>query len=267
MRRRGRSSSLPRPITVMAQFPAPQAWPPYDPYKPPPFEYTPQELLWNPYRGQTPHPPMQRQPEGLAFFSWPSTSTVDSISSSLEMPEPNTKPKKSIFNSFRRKSVGPDGHLHVTLIHSRPPAVIYDVRSPSSAISRTTHPTTAISHNDRAQLATSPPRQRMRITCELMPWSISVSNPAGVTCGDVFDAIYKCLNRRVRRSEWLIAQESLQEKVIRAFAWRCYNAPGPPGYEEQQGPKRVDWLLKKTVFKGLSHSGEEDTWVLHLGHH
>jgi hypothetical protein len=224
-------------------------------------------LPWNPYHHQTPHPVAQPQPESFSYFAWPSTSTVDSLPSSLEPPKFNGKPKKGIFSSLRRKSHAPDGHLHRFLLHSRPVSVVYDVRNPPVTACLATNPPTPLSPTDRAQLATSPPRAFMRITCDLMPWSIDVSNAAGVTCGDVFDAICAAMQRRVRRSEWLIAQESLQEKIIRAFAWRCYSALGPPGYEEQQGPKRVDWLLKKTVFRGISHGGEEDTWVLHLGSH
>jgi len=115
-----------------------------------------------------------------------------------------------------------------------------------------------------------------------------------ITLGHLLDTVHAFLQRRVRRSEWLIANERMQEKVVRAFAWRCYNSPGPRGafqtgplftskwrnanqplgylgIEERQGPKRVDWLLKRTVFRGLSriHGGGEgeEEWELHLGQH
>lgn len=219
-----------------------------------------------------PQPSVPPQPQGYGYFQWPSTSTVDEIPDEFKgrpaTPAPSVRSKKGggLFSSLRRKIAGPDAHLHMLLLHARPSPLIYDVRNVPTTAGRANAPG-PLTHSERAQHATSPPRTFLRITCDLVPWTIEITRPQGVTLGDVLDAVYADLHKRVRRSEWLIAQDGLQEKIVRAFAWRCYNSTAPRGFEEQQGPKRVDWLLKRTVFRGLSHGPDESTFVLHLGQH
>ncbi|KAH7097822.1 hypothetical protein BKA62DRAFT_623406 [Auriculariales sp. MPI-PUGE-AT-0066] len=249
---------------------------------------------WSPYaQYHAPQPNVPPVPQGYGYFQWPSTETVDQIpeddtdvsgsgSSGSEKKSyssddlPHLKNKNSngsrggLFSGFKRKFAGPDVHLHTLLLHARPAPLVWDIRNAPMAASRGSTPGRTLSAHDRAQFATAPARPFMRLTCDLMPWSIDVcAKPgvSGVTVGDVLDAVHAALQRRVRRSEWLIASERQQERIVRAFAWRCYNAPGPRGVEERQGPKRVDWLLKRTICRGLSRSGDGETWVLHLGEH
>ncbi|KZV85228.1 hypothetical protein EXIGLDRAFT_699701 [Exidia glandulosa HHB12029] len=234
---------------------------------------------WAPYpqyavqQYHAPQPAVPPQPQGYGYFQWPSTSTVDEIPDDHKggrpkTPAPSMRSKKGgMFASLRRKVTGPDTHLHMLLLHARPSPLFYDVRNIPTTAVRAGGPGVGLPPAERAQHATSPPTTFLRITCELIPWSVEITRAKGITVGDVLDELYAMLHKRIRRSEWLIAQDGLQEKIVRAFAWRCYNSAAPRGYEEQQGPKRVDWLLKRTAFRGLSHGPDESTFVLHLGQH
>ncbi|EJD35113.1 hypothetical protein AURDEDRAFT_117455 [Auricularia subglabra TFB-10046 SS5] len=271
-RQRSKSVSYVQP-SMSAAPPPSYAQVKADPYA---TGYVPAGLpSWAPYQYpayHAPQPTVAPQPQGYGYFSWPSTSTVDKIPDEHKgrsrTPAPSTRAKKGgLFSSLRRRVTGPETHLHMLLLHARPSPLLYDVRNPPTMATHGNHPIRALAPLDRAQPATSPPRAFLRLTCELMPWTLEIARPQGVTVGDVLDELHALLHKRVRRSEWLIAADGLQEKVVRTFAWRCYNSTAPRGFEEQQGPKRVDWLLKRTVFRGLSHGPDDDTFVLHLGQH
>ncbi|KZT33303.1 hypothetical protein SISSUDRAFT_1037131 [Sistotremastrum suecicum HHB10207 ss-3] len=166
-----------------------------------------------------------------------------------------------------RKDCPPDKSLTMNIpaihpilsSHATSPRIHYDIAAPPSTIS-----------SDLSEPATIPPTPHLRIACELVPWTIEVSNTqsvTGVTCANVFEAIYSTLRHRIHPDEWERISPKQREKVSEAYYRRCSRTMVRSEKEEQsRGVRRVDWLLKQTKFIGLSPSFEaKETWVLTLG--
>lgn len=108
----------------------------------------------------------------------------------------------------------------------------------------------------------------IRISC-LEHWIIYSSNPGGLSCRDVFDAIHDTLKVPLTEEEQakLIPpnSESLRD-AQRACARRCKTSPGGiSGRLIKDGILRVDLLGKRTIFMGLKQDHENRYWVLELG--
>ena len=164
--------------------------------------------------------------------------------------------------------------------YSIEPYLIWDVRYPPTYAS---HDRYRLSSSMLNQPATNPPVPVFRIVCGLLPhrsWSVEVVPRHGrvVTVGDVLDALYSGLRHRVSGSEWAEASRSHQARVAEAFYSRArttsYMYSRGKGekerayYEEKEksaGVRRVDWLVRSTVFVGLTPSVERAyTWTLTL---
>ncbi|EKM56020.1 uncharacterized protein PHACADRAFT_257036 [Phanerochaete carnosa HHB-10118-sp] len=109
---------------------------------------------------------------------------------------------------------------------------------------------------------------RMTLRCaQLRHWpDIVVWNPKGVTCGDVFDAVYDMLHTPLTERECarLLEGEETRRRVVEAFAQRCRDAPLLDEYVRQQGLRRIDVLEGKRVFAGMQLvSGDRcDLWQM-----
>ena len=106
---------------------------------------------------------------------------------------------------------------------------------------------------------------KMLITFEHGPfsWEVDVKNSRGICCRDVFQAIYKAFDEQLTLEEQRLVRD--RREVEAAFRLRCKLSPGIPEDERSLGWKRVDVLLHKTVFLGLTQPKSGSDWVLNLG--
>ncbi|KAJ6562182.1 hypothetical protein B0H19DRAFT_879260, partial [Mycena capillaripes] len=116
-----------------------------------------------------------------------------------------------------------------------------------------------------------PPLTALRIVHPKLPfWPIDLALPKGVpaaqapsvSLGDVLAAIHHALHVRIAQVDWATLSAEDQQRVTFAFTQRCraeaVRSKVPQAKlrdreveERNQGVKRVDFLLGKTVFKGL----------------
>ncbi|KAJ7106580.1 hypothetical protein C8R44DRAFT_591697, partial [Mycena epipterygia] len=118
-----------------------------------------------------------------------------------------------------------------------------------------------------------PARTALRILLPTLPfWPIDLALranvPAGqwqvlpITLGDILFEMYHALQQRITHADWAMLGSEDQRRVTDAFTNRCRAEAlrsGVPSAqlrdrevaERNQGVKRVDFLLGKTVFKGL----------------
>lgn len=98
-------------------------------------------------------------------------------------------------------------------------------------------------------------------------WTIKVSNPDGITCRDVYKAIYKHFQLTLSASDKKVYVTKDKRKACEdAFQARCRAAPGLDDYNRTQGMRRVDMLEGKTYFRGLRRPvDDKQHWVLELG--
>ncbi|KAK0482459.1 hypothetical protein IW261DRAFT_1467925 [Armillaria novae-zelandiae] len=117
-----------------------------------------------------------------------------------------------------------------------------------------------LSINELSGPATRPHVQRMTIICdELACWPVIVTGDRirGVSLGDVLYDLYHMMMQRISRDEWQRLPGGDRAAIAEAFARRC-RALGDPDLEyaeRQDGVKRVDLLLGKTMFRGLVVEG------------
>jgi Family of unknown function (DUF6699) len=150
------------------------------------------------------------------------------------------------------------------------PAIAWDIRIPPNTIRKSEPPFHPLTAHLRNQPAVSPPWTFVRLRSALLPWIVECSNPAGVTIGDVLDAVYDCLRKRVDRDEWIDASKEFQGRLLEAWERRCIMAGNDEGRsararEEQKGIRRVDWLLWDVEWLGIERSKDElETWDMHF---
>lgn len=86
-------------------------------------------------------------------------------------------------------------------------------------------------------------------------WPITVKNRGGITCLDVWDAIFETFNERISPADWHRGYVSRQavDYCHPAFEQRCKDSERTKleGYEARQGMRRVDLLNGRTIFGGL----------------
>ncbi|KAI0078267.1 hypothetical protein K474DRAFT_1565924, partial [Panus rudis PR-1116 ss-1] len=113
------------------------------------------------------------------------------------------------------------------------------------------------------QPATQPPTSKLVLRSELYPWKIEVvpldnSNPhAPVTVRDLLYTLYR--NLRLPVSEKEFQQACREQPQLERGAYDAYRAryakisdPGARVEEQRKGLKRVDFLMKRLSFAGLS---------------
>jgi hypothetical protein len=124
-----------------------------------------------------------------------------------------------------------------------------------------------------AEAATSPPQPHLTLSCtEQLPWPIHIvaAHPhVGVTVGDVLHCLYSELRRSATEAEF----RSLPTQAAQAFATKSYedrcrrlaSDPRAFAHEKSKGLKRVDFLLGRVAWNGLSSSKlGPNVWVLNV---
>lgn len=150
------------------------------------------------------------------------------------------------------------GFLHPALLaNSGRRNITYDVRSPigTAYIAKPEGPKAL--NADLRGLAIRPPTVQLKVFAHFLSWPIVISNPAGVTLGDVLDSTRKAV---VDTENWLDFQSSRGDALAK-FA--------------RQEARRVGVLARHVWFVGLRRtkirwhgrsgaSTVEESWVLEL---
>lgn len=107
----------------------------------------------------------------------------------------------------------------------------------------------------------------MTIQCRrLLHWNIVVHNSSGITCGDVFYAVYDTLNTPLTDSECeQHITERNQSAVQEAFEKRHSELQDSELRTLDSSIMRVDLLQGRRIFKGLCRrTDRDDFWLLDL---
>ena len=120
--------------------------------------------------------------------------------------------------------------------------------------------------------ATHPPTTRLVVTSDKIPqWPVildcraaGLSTPSypstlpPVTLGDVLYAIHQTMQTQITHREWAELEDEEEVVVARAYMRRYKHAVGHESRQAAEGVKRVDYLLKKVMFAGLTRkSGDQ----------
>jgi hypothetical protein len=124
----------------------------------------------------------------------------------------------------------------------------------SSYCSRSSDPPHRSWTKGRDEPATFPRVTLLRIVSRVLPWMLTV--PAsdagiGVTCGEVIDALDNFLHRMVRKEEFESASKQKKRDVTTVYHINRSTAHGVPGGRLGEGIRRLDWLVKDTMYAGI----------------
>jgi len=129
-----------------------------------------------------------------------------------------------------------------------------------------------ISVQTLSEPATHPPTTRLKISNDKIPeWpvrldyhaatrgtSYSSSTLPPITLGDVLYAIHQTLQTQITHREWAELDDKDEAVVARTYMRRYKLVPGHESRLAAEGVKRVDFLLKKVMFNGLTRmSGDQ----------
>jgi hypothetical protein len=121
-----------------------------------------------------------------------------------------------------------------------------------------------------AQPATNPPIPVLSLQNDFLPWrcEIRASTTHYVTVEDVLIQLYRFLRTPGTRVEFKAApSQHVRDAIAETYHNRCLRASSADAYAEEQrkGLKRVDFLMGRTTFMGLSSTKlGPDAWVLNL---
>ncbi|KAG8987758.1 hypothetical protein FRB94_002363 [Tulasnella sp. JGI-2019a] len=186
---------------------------------------------------------------------------LSSSSSSERNSIPRT-PKRPTYGAFQLSPAMSDASSVVPddvdlLVHSLllpPPTsqrVVYDVRAnPMQAYIHSMPPFPLAPHY--AALATQPALRRIQLVSRILPWTIVVENPNGVTIGDILYRVHASLNKTVAKEDYeAVGDKHAQTRVLQAYKRNCTPTPGLPARTREEGLKRIDFLLDRTYFSGI----------------
>ncbi|KAG1748475.1 uncharacterized protein EDB91DRAFT_1114236 [Suillus paluster] len=120
------------------------------------------------------------------------------------------------------------------------------------------------------QAATTPPIPVIILQNDLLPWrcEIRASTRPFVTVEDVLYQLYRFLRTPGTRDEFkAVPSQHVRDAIADTYRNRCLRATSAEQYAEEQrkGLKRVDFLMGRTTFMGLSSTKlGPDAWVLNL---
>ncbi|KAJ7125527.1 hypothetical protein C8R43DRAFT_1030416 [Mycena crocata] len=145
---------------------------------------------------------------------------------------------------------------------------------------------TPLSGAEIREPAFHPPITSLRILHPRLPfWPVDLELPAElastpgaqtpISLGDVLVALHRALHERIAHADWETLSAPDQAAVTKAFTQRCRAEAVRSGalpaqlrdrevVERNQGVKRVDFLLGKTVFKGVVRSREDPEGVVRM---
>jgi len=157
--------------------------------------------------------------------------------------------------------------LNSVVAFSHKPAITYDISlHPSYAMARHGH-----THTLLAGPATTPPVRSLTIISPHLPWSILVRAPgmnAFVSVSDVITTIHQTLRKHVSEHEYnTLLSPSTRKRVKAAYEHRYQHAHDHRASSQEQkgGVRRVDFLMGRNRFLGLSPSADgPHTWTLNV---
>ena len=176
----------------------------------------------------------------------------------------------------RNTSLIPDSHLlvstysHTYLTHrsrgsgkANAGHVVYDVRlPPQHAYVRGPSGPAQIPADHALAKATKPAMTRLRLISRLLPWTIVVENPYGVTFQHVLEAIHQSLQKSLTEGEFFMAPEPTQARMLACLRENCSGTMGAMTKRSMaEGVKRVDYLFEKVAFIGMSRPSLDDEFL------
>jgi len=120
----------------------------------------------------------------------------------------------------------------------------------------------------RTEPASNPPIEVFSCKSGLLPWRcvISASTHHYITMEDVLFQLYRFFRTPATREEYkAIPNKDVRDQISESYKRRCSRASSAEelAVERSKGLKRVDFLLGRTKFMGLSSTElGPDTWVL-----
>jgi hypothetical protein len=120
-----------------------------------------------------------------------------------------------------------------------------------------------------AEPATLPPSLSLTLVSDLLPWSIVVApSPASyINVSDVITTLHRSLRLAVHPDEFnALPSHDAKYRVNMAYEGRCKRLEEDPRAceeEKKKGVKRVDFLMGRTMFMGLSPVGP-GVWTINV---
>ncbi|KAL1746697.1 hypothetical protein HDZ31DRAFT_33633 [Schizophyllum fasciatum] len=152
-------------------------------------------------------------------------------------------------------------HASLAFGSHTPAAIRYDLAHPPSAL--------VGAHPYLEESATKPPREHLLVAV-LWPgagqWDIPIyATAAYVTCLDVLSTLHRELWLPITHAEYQELNSDVQRQVDSSFWARCSRIMDPIARvaEERRGVKRIDFLMGRTSFRGLS-ARQGGSWRLHV---
>lgn len=156
-----------------------------------------------------------------------------------------------------------------------PQYLVLNLTSHTPVVQRRVGPsqTVPLTVHELGQAVTSPETLRLRIVCDAIPhWPLDLSitgsslNPPirsrpaipYITIGDVIFALHAHLHTPITHEEWGRLNANQETEVAKAYTRRYKAHPASEREQRREGVKRVDYLLKKHAFKGLTWTTPED---------
>ena len=118
-----------------------------------------------------------------------------------------------------------------------------------------------------AEYATSPPVTHMQISIPYLPWRIPVhATRMYVSIEDVLNALYTSFRKNIGQSDYAVLSPSAQRRVKEAYDRRCRSNRDPRMQDRERwgGVKRIDFLMDRKCFRGLTRTSMPDLWQLEV---
>jgi len=197
------------------------------------------------------------------------THNVQPMDASMNIPPQPSTP--TLLPSDNTIILGPVAIHPLLAYHPYLSPINYDVSyTPNTATANIqVSPITLDSHR-RAEPATNPPIEVFSLISDLLPWCcvIHASTYQYVTVEDVLLQLFRFLRTPATRDEYkAVPNQDVRDRIAESYKRRCSRASSAEEFAEEQikGLKRVDFLLGRTRFMGLSSTKlGSDTWVLNL---
>jgi hypothetical protein len=128
---------------------------------------------------------------------------------------------------------------------------------PSSYCSRSCDPPHRSWSKGRSEPATFPRLTSIKIISHSFPWMITIKAAdvaIGVTCGDIIDGVDDFLHGMVKKEEFEGASRQRKKDMTSAYHINRSTAHGVPGGRLGEGIRRLDWLVKDTIFAGIARN-------------
>ena len=138
---------------------------------------------------------------------------------------------------------------------------------------------TSLTLDELSQQATHPGVTRIKIVCDaISQWPIvlepqhdrpstsgsgylsvpAASSYGPITVGDILVAIHRVMQTQISHRDWVRLSAEQESSIARAYTRRCRTFPSAEEFEARQGVRKVDYLLDRFVFRGLTRIGRDD---------